>query len=523
MRQIRKKKLRSPTEEESTSTETEQPTLTETEQPQQTPVQTPTQTPQETPTQEQKITSTPQPTDSVSNSKFDSNSNSGDQDEVNENSNSKNKNKSTLNSHQNVENKNNKNSENKNKNPGEEDISNTENKNILKSNNKNTSKPNLNLKEDKVEEKNSINEKTENPNYTLTPKNSDSSTKDKDEIESKPDPIKEDKTGEDQESGNNPEEISSPVDLNTKSKESNLNSKNKDVPTPNLNDINSRAPVESSDFKDQETVNPNTENAFNENLNNIIQHAENTDNSNSWDWSKEAGNSAPETAINNAPVPPAQEYFFKLETIQANQNVPPIDKGNRINVEIENSSPYQNSDSKSELNSKSGMGSGVSQEPASNVAVKELSTRSVISGYHVKYDFPEGVTCITFIEYDAKRTFKKTTTSVEVLKNKSTLVKTLPSGRVYKHVNIWVGEGGAGKSEALENGVVGFKVEKAWIKDNRGNEENITLQWYDKEWKILQTQKTGEDKNYVYFKAKTPAYSSFAITEYVNDREQSPE
>jgi PGF-pre-PGF domain-containing protein len=165
------------------------------------------------------------------------------------------------------------------------------------------------------------------------------------------------------------------------------------------------------------------------------------------------------------------------------------------------------------------MGSGVSQEPASNVAVKELSTRSVISGYRIKYDFPEGVTCITFIEYDAKRTFKKTTTSVEVLKNKSTLVKTLPSGRVYKHVNIWVGEGGAGKSEALENGVVGFKVEKAWIKNNRGNEENITLQWYDKEWKALEAQKTGEDKDYVYFKAKTPAYSSFAITESTGQEE----
>ena len=177
------------------------------------------------------------------------------------------------------------------------------------------------------------------------------------------------------------------------------------------------------------------------------------------------------------------------------------------------------SGSKSKSSSKSGMGSGVSQEPASNVAVKELSTRSVISGYRIKYDFPEGVTCITFIEYDAKRTFKKTTTSVEVLKNKSTLVKTLPSGRVYKHVNIWVGEGGAGKSEALENGVVGFKVEKAWIKNNRGNEENITLQWYDKEWKALEAQKTGEDKDYVYFKAKTPAYSSFAITESTGQEE----
>ncbi|MGB9929773.1 MAG: PGF-pre-PGF domain-containing protein, partial [Methanosarcina sp.] len=38
------------------------------------------------------------------------------------------------------------------------------------------------------------------------------------------------------------------------------------------------------------------------------------------------------------------------------------------------------------------------------------------------------------------------------------------------------------------------------------------LQWYDKEWKPLETKKTGEDKNYVYFEAKTPGYSLFAIT-----------
>ncbi len=62
-----------------------------------------------------------------------------------------------------------------------------------------------------------------------------------------------------------------------------------------------------------------------------------------------------------------------------------------------------------------------------------------MGGYPVKYDFVENVTCITHIEFDPKQTFRKTTASVEELKSKSTLVPKLPSGRIYKHVNMWVG------------------------------------------------------------------------------------
>jgi PGF-pre-PGF domain-containing protein len=138
----------------------------------------------------------------------------------------------------------------------------------------------------------------------------------------------------------------------------------------------------------------------------------------------------------------------------------------------------------------------------------------VISGYHIRYDFPENVTCVTYIEYDAKRTFRKTTATVEVLKSKSTLVPILPRGEIYKHLNIWVGDKGAGLPTSLKNGVIEFKVEKAWIEDKNVSESNITLQWYNKGWKPLSTEKVREDKDYVYFKAKISGYSFFAITEY---------
>jgi len=186
------------------------------------------------------------------------------------------------------------------------------------------------------------------------------------------------------------------------------------------------------------------------------------------------------------------------------------------------SSNSSGSSSDSDDSDSSSMGSGISTEPATNIDVKELATRNVISGYHIEYNFSENVTCITHIEYNATRTFRKTTAIVEVLKEKSALVPMLPHGEIYKHVNIWVGENAAGLPTSLENGLVGFRVEKDWIENNNVSESLVTLQWYNKDegWKLLDTEKTGEDEKYVYFESQTPGYSFFAITEYNAEEEK---
>jgi PGF-pre-PGF domain-containing protein len=160
------------------------------------------------------------------------------------------------------------------------------------------------------------------------------------------------------------------------------------------------------------------------------------------------------------------------------------------------------------------------REVATNVVAKELTTRNIANDNHVRFDFTENITCITYIEYDAERTFLKTTTTVEELKNKSIFVSELPLGRIYKHVNIWVGDKGAGLPTSLKNGIVAFKVEKTWINDSNVNESLIILQWYNNSrnsWEPLYTEKIGEDNNYAYFKSKTPRFSSFAITEYTGE------
>ncbi|HEY3360798.1 MAG TPA: CARDB domain-containing protein [Methanosarcina sp.] len=164
--------------------------------------------------------------------------------------------------------------------------------------------------------------------------------------------------------------------------------------------------------------------------------------------------------------------------------------------------------------SSGGGGGGGSPEPQSNVEVKEISQAVVTSGKPVEFDFTKNATCVVYASFDAKKTAGKTTAIVEQLKGKSTLVSVLDSGEVYRYFNLWVGNSGFATSKNIENPVVCFKVEKAWIKNNNINQSLVTLQWYDKSWQSLYTEKVKEDQNYVYFKSKTPGFSYFAITAY---------
>jgi len=160
-----------------------------------------------------------------------------------------------------------------------------------------------------------------------------------------------------------------------------------------------------------------------------------------------------------------------------------------------------------------GGGGGGSPEPQSNVQVKELSQAFISSGKSVKFDFLQKVTPVAYVSFDSKKTAGKTTTIVEMLKAKSTLVSGLPSGEVYKSLNIWVGNSGFATSKNIENEVVCFKVEKSWIQSKKIDQSSITLNRYsDKTWNQLPTSLSGEDDKYLYFTAQTPGFSPFAIT-----------
>ena len=160
-----------------------------------------------------------------------------------------------------------------------------------------------------------------------------------------------------------------------------------------------------------------------------------------------------------------------------------------------------------------GGGAGGSPEPQSNVKGKEISQIFITNGKLVRFDFPKCATPIVYVCFDPKKTAGKTTTIAEILKGRSTLVTGQPSGEIYKFVNLWVGNSGFATSKNIENPVVCFKVEKAWIKDQKINPSSVILNcYYGNKWEQLQTDKSGEDNKYVNFTAKPPEFSYFAIT-----------
>lgn len=158
-------------------------------------------------------------------------------------------------------------------------------------------------------------------------------------------------------------------------------------------------------------------------------------------------------------------------------------------------------------------GAGGSPEPAKNVKSKELCQQFVSNGHRIKFEFTKGATSVGYVEFNAKKTAGKITTIIEELKGKSPLTPTEPEGEIYKHLNIWVGNGGFANSNNIENAIVGFRVSKEWITENHINMDAITLQHFNgDQWDSLKTDKVDEDDEYLYFEAETPGFSPFAIT-----------
>lgn len=157
-------------------------------------------------------------------------------------------------------------------------------------------------------------------------------------------------------------------------------------------------------------------------------------------------------------------------------------------------------------------GGGGSPEPASNIEVKELSQEFVTNGDSIRFEFAKNATSIMYVKFDAKKNFGKTTTIVEQLKNRSVLTPKEPSGKVYRYMNIWVGNEGFATPENIANAIIGFRVNRAEITENETGGPTIFMYRYsDGKWNALPTRKTGEDSQYMYFEARTPGFSPFAI------------
>ena len=160
-----------------------------------------------------------------------------------------------------------------------------------------------------------------------------------------------------------------------------------------------------------------------------------------------------------------------------------------------------------------GGGSGFSGEKYENIEVKDVVREYTTINEKTSYEFKEESNAIETIKFTALKNAGEISATIEVLKGKSALVKSDPSGKVYQNMNIWVGKSGFATSNNIADVKVGFKVEKSWIETNGIVVSTIRLcRHHDDVWNPLPTKKSGEDDKYIYFESKTPGFSPFSIT-----------
>jgi PGF-pre-PGF domain-containing protein len=154
-----------------------------------------------------------------------------------------------------------------------------------------------------------------------------------------------------------------------------------------------------------------------------------------------------------------------------------------------------------------------SSESEENIKRKDSCKQFVSNGKRIKFEFKNSATPVDYIAFNSKRTAGSITAIIEELKGKSSVVSREPEGEVYKYFNIRVGEGEFSDSKEMKNAIVSFKVSKEWINEKNINADTITLQHYNEDqWNSLETEKVSEDDEALYFEAKTPGFSPFAIT-----------
>ncbi|QLC49417.1 PGF-pre-PGF domain-containing protein [Methanolobus zinderi] len=160
-----------------------------------------------------------------------------------------------------------------------------------------------------------------------------------------------------------------------------------------------------------------------------------------------------------------------------------------------------------------GGGGGSTGEKYENIVFKDVLTLYAGKDEVVDFDFNDDKNDIDYVRYLSLKNAGKITVTIEVLKNTSTFSNSVASGTVYKNINIWVGKTGYATEENIRDPVIGFRVDREWLLENDIDQSSLELQRYSGGvWNKLSTELCGSDEEYLYFEAKTPGFSPFAIT-----------
>ncbi|MDW7732090.1 MAG: PGF-pre-PGF domain-containing protein [Methanolobus sp.] len=161
-----------------------------------------------------------------------------------------------------------------------------------------------------------------------------------------------------------------------------------------------------------------------------------------------------------------------------------------------------------------GAGGGAgSSEDVENIGLKEIKSVYVTSNADISYRFSEQGNPVNSISYHSLKTAGQITSTIEILKDTSATVTETPPGKVYRHINIWVGKYGYATEENIEEAVIGFSVPKEWLTGNDLDAGSIRMNRFSEgKWNELETSIVEENTGSVLFEAKTPGFSPFAIT-----------
>jgi PGF-pre-PGF domain-containing protein len=128
------------------------------------------------------------------------------------------------------------------------------------------------------------------------------------------------------------------------------------------------------------------------------------------------------------------------------------------------------------------------------------------------YRFNHAKNPIMFVNITGNTSLGIITTSIEVLKNTSTLVNVSPEGLVYKNANIWVGTTGFATPKNIKEALIKFRINNDWMSTNGVLASDIVLvKWDGTSWIKLDTKVLSKDDTNTYFEGKTNAFSPFAI------------
>jgi len=140
-----------------------------------------------------------------------------------------------------------------------------------------------------------------------------------------------------------------------------------------------------------------------------------------------------------------------------------------------------------------------------------VSRQQVLAGQQAEFTFTGcGVTDISFVSGTSAGTV---TGKVEVLKGLPEKVPKSPKGEVYQYMNIVIGSQFFGESGTFENATINFRVPRSWLQENNIDESSLILnRYHENTWVRLSTEKTGEDNEFLYFRAETPGFSYYSVT-----------